>query len=442
MGDVIDLASRKYRQGDDSPLASKYARAAMLEAARDTRQPFSADDQERAAKNLHRLLAHLAGERGVSKRAIAEAAGLGGQGVIDSTKRLDAYTLPEGANSLRRERIAKKPSKYFEIARAIGSLTNEPQEPYVCQIFEGCSFGTGIAVEKDWDEHRWARLAELLRRMSAAVIAKENLTRYWTQARRINGEYLSQEGRIRYGFNALDFVGSSNGLAGYRAFPDELPPVPSVLLGERPMVASQVAVISLRDGRQIEATFSLLLEARIALAPINADGAVGPMIEFRSRMDARSASLGDIIFDNRYSDGSGGSDTISRAWIDGKWLDIAEFPVLEVVEAEYRHGCEHVYFSWEEVSPALLRSLFGDEVRPFDMVYRTGVSCYGDFPPSRFEFGLPAFYLNAHLLSGALEAELAEACRQCAEILEEYCTELDLRVADAESAAERRWAQD
>jgi hypothetical protein len=440
MGDVIDFSNGRPRDGRGNAMESKYARAAMLDAARDKRQLFSPEDQKRAAANLHRLLERLAKQRDFTKRRVVEAAGLGGQGLVDSTKRLDAYTLPDRAGPDRIKRLAKKPAKYFKIARAIASLTNEPPESYLCQIFEGCSFGTNTAFEKDWDEHRWARLAELLRRMSTSVIRNEAVADYWTRAGQVNGQYNSLTGEIRAGVHILDGVGSSTGLAGWVAHPDDLPPVASVLLGERPMVDSWVAKFQLSGGRLIEAHFSLLLEVRLALAPVNQDGAPGPMIEFRSRLDAYSEALGEIVFDNRHSDGSGGLNAISRARVEGQWFEILKFPKLEAVAAECRQDCENDNFAWEEISPASLSSLFGDPAMPFEMVYKKRAVPYEDLPPNRFESGTAAFFLSAHLISGGLEDELAESCRACAAILKAYRIDLESRISEAEAEAERRWS--
>lgn len=440
MDNVFDLKSGTRRPAAGSELlAAKVKRSKALKASRDRRAVFSVDDQKRAATNLHRLLEQMGKNRGLSKRQIAEVAGLGGAGAIDSTKRFDPYTLPVGASKSRIGRLAKKPGKYFEIADAIACLVSEPAAGYLCQVFEGCSFGTGDEFEPDWEDEGWVRLAELLHRMSMAVIRDDRIEKYWLDVVKLNGSYDSRNGRLVQSNFGLDAHGCETGLAGYSAYPDELPPIPSVLIGQRLMMEPRDDVLVLKDGSQIEAKFRLYLEARLAIAPVSRDGAPGPMIEFRSRLDAHSDTEGEIHFDNHHSDGTGGSDAISSATISGDLAEIDKFPFLDPPGAERRHGCPHVYFAWEEVSPALLRALFGDVEAPFEMIFRTTDPSPHDLPPSRFAEGSAGFYLNAHLLTGTLEKELASACRDCADKVGAFRRELGERIDEVEAKAEMRW---
>lgn len=440
MDNVFDLKTGTRRSaGSSELLAAKVKRSKVLKAARDRRAVFSVDDQKRAATNLHRLLEQMRKNRGLSKRRIAEEAGLGGAGAIDSTKRFDPYTLPAGASKSRIDRLAKKPDKYFEIADAIERLVQEPAAGYLCQVFEGCSFGTADEFEPDWENEGWERLAELLRRMSMAVIRDDGIEKYWLDVVKLNGSYNSRTGRLVQSNFALDAVGCELGLTGYSAYPDELPPIPSVLIGQRLMMEPRDDVLVLKDGSQIEAKFRLYLEARLAIAPVSRDGAPGPMIEFRSRLDAHSDTEGEIHFDNHHSDGTGGPDAISSATISGCQVEIDEFPFLDPPEAEWRHGCEHDHFAWEEVSPALLRALFGDIGAHFEMIFQTTGPSPHDLPPSRFAEGSAGFYLNAHLLTGTLEKELASACRDCVGKVGAFRLELGERIDEVEAKADMRW---
>mgnify|MGYP001111361683 CR=1 FL=1 len=442
MNNVFELKTGQHRPSSPEAFAAKIKRAKALRVSFDQRAVFSIEDQERAAANLHRLLEQLNEDRGLPKRQIAQEAGLGGSGDVDSTKRLDPYTLPEGASESRVGRLAKKPRKYFEIAEAIARILEEPIEGYVCQVFEGCSFGTGQEFEPDWEDEGWGRLAELLRRMSAAVIRDEDVPKYWFDVIKLNGRYDSKTGQLHQSNSALDSLGCEIGLASCSVFPDELPPIPSVLIGQRLMMEPHEDTLVLKDGRQIEAEFSLYLEARLALAPVNQDGLPGPMIEFRSRLDAFSETEGRIDFDNMHSDGSGGSDTIRSALINGAEVEIAEFPLLDVPEAECREdGFEHVYFAWEEVSPALLRSLFGEIERPFDIMFRERGIYVQELPPSRFPQGSAGFYLNAYLLTGELEKDLAAACRKCTDKVALFRHSLGQRIDEVEAEAEMRWTR-
>lgn len=443
MSNVFELKTGQRRPtSSHEAFAAKIKRAKALRASFDQRAVFSIEDQTRAAANLHRLLEYLNKDRGLPKRQIAQESGLGGSGDVDSTKRLDPYTLPEGASQSRVGRLAKKPGKYFEIAEAIARILKEPTEVYVCQIFEGCSFGTGRAFEPDWEDEGWGRLADLLRRMSAAVIRDEDVSKYWLDVVKLNGCYDSRTGHLHQSNTALDCVGCETGLAGWSAYPDELPPIPSVLIGQRLMMEPHEDTLVLKDGRQIEAEFRIYLEARLALAPVNQDGLPGPMIEFRSRLDAFSETEGRIDFDNMHSDGSGGSDAIRSALINGAEVEIAEFPLLDAPEAEWREdGYEHVYFAWEEVSPAILRSLFGEIERPFGIIFRERGTFVQELPPSRFPEGSAGFYLNAYLLTGELEKDLAAACRDCADKVALFREALDQRIVTAEAEAEMRWTR-
>ena len=179
MENVVDFRTREPRSaGASVPFAATAKRAAALKAARDARKTFHVADQERAALNLYLLLEKVQRSRGISKRVIADAAGLGGKRHTDSTKRLDPYTLPPNASTSRRSRLAKMPTKYFRFADAIAKLLKEAPAAYLCQIFEGCSFGTDTEFATDCEAHRWSRLASLLRQMAAAVIRRENVVQY------------------------------------------------------------------------------------------------------------------------------------------------------------------------------------------------------------------------------------------------------------------------
>ena len=202
----------------------------------------------------------------------------------------------------------------------------------------------------------------------------------------------------------------------------------------------QKAVLVLRDGREIEAEFNLYLEARLALAPVIRDGAPGPMIEFRRRLVADSETDDAILFDNRYYGGADSADRISSAVMGGSEFEIATFPSLDLPEAEHRHG-QSVY-AWEEVNPARLSSLFGDFALTFEVTPQATADSFERLPASRFRAGTAAFTLHARLLGGELEAELAAACRDCADRVERFRLEAEERVLESEARAEARWVRD
>ena len=441
MGKVIDM--HRGRSASHDKMAGWLRRAERLEDALRARAPFSADDQARAAANLHGLLERLAAE-GLRKRDVVAEAGLE-RGPTDSTKRLDTITLPPAAGEARLVRLAKKPKLYFEVAKAIGRLRDEPAAPHLCAIFEGCSFGAGVLFESDSEEARWVKLADQIRRMAASVVRSEDVTRYWHDVCRSNGTYDPVWDCIVVSNDMIDRLGSEAGLAHDAAYPGDMAPVPSALVGERTYVPWQENRVIFRDGGRIDVRARVQTEVRIALAPAHSDGEIAPLLEFRSRLDIEDREGQAIVPDNRYCDGTGGSDTVAFVHVDGEWREVAEFLMRNVPQAEFRHDFfEAVYRAWEPVSAARLRTLFGNDEQPFDqrfeMTHLPPGTPANNQPVSRFATGTPAFALSARILTGALETALVEDCRRIRKLLDDHCEAQAEAVARAEAEAEARWS--
>lgn len=436
----LSTANSARRAAAHSPRIPQEKRASALRAAREKNQVFSADDQERAASNLHRLLEEVCATGGLTKRDVVIKAGLGGGNNTDSTKRLDTYTLPDGASSSRRERLAKKPGKYFEIAEAIASLRNESSAPFLCQVFEGCTFGADRGFLTRWEEERWARLTQLLRAMSVAVAKKSNIDVYWTEAAQGNGQYDHKADQLICAVQPLDMVGCSAGLAGYQAHPGELPPVPSVLLGTTPLAEPSTAKLRFSNGDELEIFAWISLEVRLALAPIGRTGEPGPLLEFRSRLDAKRKKDGELVLKGAYFDEMDGVLKINGAGLVGREAAHVQLTDCIIPDARYRDGCRNDYWAWEEVSPGLLQEVFGDWEAPLDMSHvRSGIDA-NRMPPCRFEADTAAFFLHAYLMSGAFETELMGACKSRAALLDQFRDTLDKKILEAEADANSRWS--
>jgi hypothetical protein len=442
MGEVIDMMTRHPRSANGGRSA---ARARALDVARTRGDRFESADQLRAAANLHLLLEEAERKLGVRKVDIARAVGLGGDGGTDSTKRLQTYTLPPDSSDTRKRQIAKKPGKYFDFAVEIARRTGQSTDDCLCRIFEGCSFGQKEAASHDasWAEERWSHLAGMLRDMAGAVVRSEGVAEYLALASQVKGNHEIGAARIVPSAWSLDKDGGTNdALDGYVCHPADLGPIPSVLLGERWQDPAREGLIVLADGRLIEAEFRLALEVRLALARAHHGSPVGAMLEFRSRIDAGNAVTGKIGLDEPWTTGMDEGQRVDRVCLDGAWFAVAEFPEFDWGEPEQREGTSHHNFMWREVTPVLLRDLFGScpEPRSFQMVNARRGELPARAEVNRFGPEAGAFWLWDRLVSGGLEEELVRECRRCRSMLDDHIDLLDQRAAEAESEARRRWA--
>lgn len=442
MTNVVHLHPEAHGAPD---LGAKLRRAEALRRAVLAKARFSLEDQLRTARNLHRLLTEWRGSKRFDLDRFLDVAGLGGNGLTDSTKRLDTYTLPEDAPRARRNRIAKKPSKYLAIACAAAAELEEPEEVMLCRIFEGCSFGTDQDVDEDWETGSWEILADLLSRMAAAIVRDRDLKGYWRKVRSMNGRYDVRKGVIRADADCLDYVVEGYGYAGAVICSDEIAPLPSVPLGRRREGPAVPGEIRLLDGRKLGVDFTFWLEARLALGPVHATDSVGPMIELRTVLEGATADGQAVVLGNPFTDMSDRIETVS---VDGNVLKIDSIVLSDyelVPEAEYRQGGDHSYFAWEEVSPALLRRLLVpddlERTGPFLAIDRNSGIWVEERPPSRYGRGSAAAVLHTDLLTGRLEQALVQVCDDLVDRLEALRGAEGRRIREAEAAALTRWAR-
>ncbi|MCB1356101.1 MAG: hypothetical protein KDK53_06235 [Maritimibacter sp.] len=370
---------------------------------------------------------------------------LAGNALTDSTKRLWDYTYPQGASEKRRARILSKPGKYFQIARAVAAELGEPEAVLVSQVFEGCSLGTEELPEGDWDSENWARLADLLKQMAAAVMRDHDVEEYWRKLRATNGAYDVLSGSFRTSSYPLDPSAAAWGLAGPGGLHfEEAPPAPSITLGRRLQFAPRPGWIAFSEGEFTSVDYLFWLEVRLALGPVNDHLSVGSLLEFRTNLEARLGDGRIVTFETPFADPGGirsqalvegeAHAVIASGLGEGEWLE----------EPEFREGAHDDYFGWREVSPALLRYLMNEEVPDSSLIFQPRIrhlpSFNPDFPASRFSHFSPAGRLMIDLLTGALEAELGAECDRLAGGLDALRAEQDRAIREAEAEAMARWA--
>lgn len=446
MGEVIQMHPTKTDDQGTRDLASRIRRADAIRRTIECRQPFPAGDQIRAAGNLHRVLTRAKSHQGFDVRRVLDTASLAGNDQTDSTKRLDTYTLPEGASDRRRMRIAKKPGKFFELAQAVAAETGEPEALVICKVFEGCSLGTEELPEGDWEDENWSRLTVLLTQMAQAVMRDHDVEEYWRKLRGTNGAYDVLTGTFRTSSYPLDPTAAAWGLAGDGGLHfEEAPPAPSISLGRRLQSAPWSGWIAFSDDDFTTVDYLFWLEVRLALGPVNDHLTIGPLLEFRTNLEARMEDGRSLTFATPFADPGG---IRSQAHIDGEAHPVFASGLSEgkwLEEPEFREGAHDDYFGWREVSPALLRYLLDQDLPDTSLIFqpliRHNASLYPDFPTSRFSHFSPAGRLTIDLLTGALEKELGAECDRLAAGLDTLRAEQDRVIRDTEAEAMARWAK-
>ena len=410
-------------------------RADQIRAAELNKTPFLPTDQKRVAENLHNLLEDCEKHRRVRNADVVEKANRGDP-ELDSTKRLDTYTLPKGANAKRRERLAKKPRRYIDISDALATLADETKDSMLCKVFEGCSFGTDRPFEYDWQALPWERLAALLGDLTAYVIRTTDMQDYWREISQRPGRFDVRTSSFGVGLAPID--GGFTTLIRNPIVSDEIPPIPSVPI-VRSLQASPVdGSVSVEGSEWSPAKFLFWRETRLAVGPIRTG--VGPLLETRTVLEAASDKYGLISFDNPFTDGS---DTIDQGLIEGTWRPIC-IVVDGYVEAVGRQGVEHSYFIWDEVSAASLRVAL--TLGPHDIGFEN--NCYvnrdectmHERPASPFLHPEPAFFVYSSIISGSLERDLAQACRSLVTKLAAHKESMGELIRQGEIAAKLRWS--
>ncbi len=406
MGNVV-------RMNVDEDLCARIQRAKAIENAIERKETFPYNDQLQAARNLHRILEKAKAIKAFSIHNVlaAQGVGLAGNGATDSTKHLYTYTLPDGANDLRKKYIAKKPAKFLDLAKVVAMELNKPAAVVVCQVFEGCSFGTEDLPSQDWESENWSRFVEHLQLMAAAVIRDCGVEDYWKKVFGTNGLYDVRTEAFRPSSNALGYILLGWGLAGEWMVSDETSPTPSIALGRRLQHDPIPGILAIDEDEPQEVTYLLWLEVRLALGPVNDTESIGPLLEFRTTLEASTQDGRIVQFDNPFH---ATDECINRAFIDGNEFSVRDFGFTidmetqnrnfrPIVEPEFRSGAEHSYFGWREVSPALLRSLLDptatDHKASFVPVNRHKDDWADEFPANRFSRASAAGVINIDLLT-------------------------------------------
>lgn len=432
MENVFHFPSGKRSKAPDME-SGHLQRAEALRLARSTTKFLSAADRERAAGNMDRILGELRQSHDLARAAVARAAGLGGNGDTDSSKRLDTYTLPADATDARKNRLASKATRYFDLAGAIAKLSGMPEELLLCRIFEGCSFGVAAEKIPDWEEERWSVLARMLTEMSRAVIHDTDQRGYWKTVSTMQFPYDFETRCFGADRSCFDRFSVEVGLPNTHVCRDEAPPTPSIPLARRLMAEPQTVVLVLEDGRSVSATLDFHLEIHLALGPIHGPTEIGPMLELRTEIEV---VLPDCKSRLRVNSLYPAGALRLKTMLDGEWVTIVDVTGYDEPEPEGRKGAEHCYFGYFEISPALLRKYLTDEDFPLEPAH---VITTDDQLSLRFEWGSVGASLEHDLLDGSLERDLAEVCRKMHADLKEFQAQRRSDSLRAEVEAFNRW---
>jgi hypothetical protein len=438
-----DNQSSEIRQQHQLKAADQAMRANRIRAAYKRRDRFGVDDRERVARNLHDLMEELRTTHNLKKLEVVRQAGLGGNGATDSTKRLDTYTLPSDATQQRRNRLATKAGGYIKLVEAAAAEAGISPDDILCRAFEGCDYGTKAAPTIDWEDRRWPALTNLLRDMCSFVIRQTGVDAYWRDVQMRPGSYDARKDAFRWSPEALWPFLSDHGLAGSAIFSDETPPVPSVLIARACPRQPRRGTIAISGGPYEEIDFFHILEIRLAIGPVVSKIGVGPLLEFRTVLEAEHDKLGRMTFDKPFTDGS---DVVKTATCAN-----GEFPVNlaagESPDPLFRNGCEHSYFAWMELSPSILLAILTGEAEGlagYEIIgtdYNNPGLSFSEIGPSRFGWGDAAFQLHAAVTSGCLEEALITRSETLKGMLASYDEHVNTTVEQAETAARNRWRE-
>ena len=338
--------------------------------------------------------------------------------------------MADDERSLRVARLAKKAAGYGKFARAYATLASLNEPDILCRVFSGCDFGTERrSQQSDWDAESWDNLGTLLTRAADRVIRKAKLAEYWRDVYQIPGQYDIRQDRI----DGAPFPLSQGGfrLAQNTICSDEVPPIPSIALTRRLQSTPTKATIRLGDKEHRTAILLLWREVRLALGPVRALDNIGPLLEFRSILEAEIGGQ-SVTFDNPFTDGS---DLITQAIIDGHTIavEVDEVDMLDMPSCA-EPQIEHSWFGWLEVTPATLRDAFTESPHDVPRDFWGSISnrdedtALRDRASSWFVSTHPAYFIETSLHSGSFERELLARCEYLKGLL-------SARKADAAAAA-------
>lgn len=432
MDNIFPFPPRRGARTSDME-AGHLRRAGALRLALSSSKVLNVSDRERAAGNLDRLLDELRESHGLARADIARAAGLGGNGETDSSKRLDTYTLPPDASEARKNRLAVKATRHFDFANAMARLSTLPEEVLLCRIFEGCSFGVATEEIPDWEQERWSVLARMLTEMAGSVIQDTDQNGYWSTVGMMQFPYNFETGTFGEGPYSFDQYSIETGLVNNFVCREDAPPVPSVALAIRPMAEPTPVVLRLEGGRSLPVTLRFCLSIHLALGPVHGLAGIGPMLELRSEIDLvmpdGSVCETSHPIHSRFS-------SPPELFLDGNWVQIVDLEGYTEPEPEGRDGAEHHYLGYYEISPALLRMYLTQEdfrLSPLRFVP------HDHRLPLRFEWGSIGASLHHDLLDGSLERDLAEVCRSLHAKMNLFQAKSRSASLAAEAEAFNRW---
>lgn len=459
MSQVIDMKTRQpMNQAIPERLKSYRKRAANIRQAIEDGQRPSAADQISVARNFHKILSELAEQDPSMRRQVVKAAGFANGADTDSTKRLDPYVLPPDYPKSRLNRLAKKATKYVDFARALEMVSNgaRTEDEYLCGLFQGTSYGMGSSTNPDWSEEAWSSLANRLKSVVTAISRREGVEDYWRSVGALNGNFCVIDDKITLGRGNIDIYGMFNGTTDTITVLDEVPPIPSIIIGQtllHPIIIGDGWIEGIGN---VNLEYKVYLEVRLAMIPTSpAGGDIAPFLEFRTRTDAKHETLGWIDFEHKYWD----VDVIERpARIEGKVRNVHTFifdqyPDFEI--EDYRPGCEHHYWAFKEVNAKTLEAVFQQkgnqlsgapgcfEMEACKMFYPGKFETDKDFNEgeflSRFRANTAAHFLDMHLSSGLLEHELTLTLRSRKTLIEDYRCKLLDQIETNEAKALARW---
>jgi hypothetical protein len=413
MGEIVQFSRSRDSQPSRTKAELDIERAQYIRAAIRAREPLSPFDQVKAAENLWELVQEGKDRYGLRSADLAKEAGLGGKDGAGG-KPLDTYTLPkdlaDDERPRRVARLAKKAKGYGDLAEAYARLTKLGEQDILYRVFAGCDFGTARRFgQSDWDAESWDNLRTLLTRAADRVIRKAKLAEYWRDVYQVPGHYDIRQDRIDGAPFPLD-QGGSQPLAQNTICSDEVPPIPSIALTRCLQSPPTGGTVRLGDKEHRTAIFLLWREVRLALGPVRALDNIGPLLEFRSVLEAKIDGQ-SVTFDNPFTDGS---DLITQAIIDGNTIAV-EVDMLDTPPCA-EPQIEHSYFGRFEVTPATLRDAFTasphDVPRDFwgSISNRDEDTALRDRASSWFVSTHPAYFIETSLHSGSFERELLARC--------------------------------
>jgi len=196
-------------------------------------------------------------------------------------------------------------------------------------------------------------------------------------------------------------------------------------------------LLHLKGYQPISMTYQHWLDIRLALAPAARFDRIDSLLEFRTVFVGTDTQGNVVSFDNPFTDGS---DTITAATLNGQAHQVENVELdWEAVPDNPDVEYEHSYFTWQEISPGMLRQLFDRNDPDLRVLDREAGSFWEDWPQTRFPTSSVAAIVQRQLLSGALEQELTEEAQRLVSLFGSHRDLMREKARQAEAAAKARW---